>query len=167
MVGMMLVASPATAAASAQPRVAAAAGDVHVENIVAFELRNSDGRLEDFAIGSGNALFHRWQLSPGGNWSGWASLGGWVTSIDGARNADGRLEVFARGGGNAVYNIWQVSAGGGWSGWGGLGGVLTDGPYVSVLSNGALSVGGVGTTGYWYRNYQTSPGCCWSGWAIG
>ena len=43
--------------------------------------RNSDGRLEVFAVGGGSdhSLWHNWQASPGvGNWnSGWSDLGGY------------------------------------------------------------------------------------------
>ena len=35
-----------------------------------------DGRLEIFARGTDYALWHNWQVSPGGSWSGWNSLGG-------------------------------------------------------------------------------------------
>jgi hypothetical protein len=38
---------------------------------------NSDGRLEVFARGTDDALWHIWQTAPhAGPWSGWASLGG-------------------------------------------------------------------------------------------
>jgi hypothetical protein len=43
--------------------------------------RNADGRLEAFVIGSDHALWHRWQLTPGDDWSGWASLGGWIDQL--------------------------------------------------------------------------------------
>ncbi|MDX3698060.1 M23 family peptidase, partial [Streptomyces europaeiscabiei] len=43
-------------------------------------------------------------------WSGWESLGGFITSdIAVNRNADGRMEFFARGTDNAVYHKWQVA----------------------------------------------------------
>ena len=38
--------------------------------------RNADGRLEVFARGTDNALWHIWQTAPNNGWSGWASLGG-------------------------------------------------------------------------------------------
>jgi hypothetical protein len=38
---------------------------------------NSDGRLEVFARGTDDALWHIWQTAAhSGPWSGWASLGG-------------------------------------------------------------------------------------------
>lgn len=35
---------------------------------------NRDGRLEVFGIGTDHALWHDWQVTPGGGWSGWNSL---------------------------------------------------------------------------------------------
>ena len=44
---------------------------------VAAVTRNSDGRLEVFARGTDNALWHIWQQhAHAGPWSNWASLGG-------------------------------------------------------------------------------------------
>jgi Domain of unknown function (DUF1906)/Repeat of unknown function (DUF346) len=86
---------------------------------------NADGRLEVFASGANNALYHIWQTSPGGAWAGWDSLAGTLTGDPAAvQNADGRLEVFTRGANNALYHIWQTSPGGAWAGWGSLGGSL-------------------------------------------
>ncbi len=82
--------------------------------------RNLDGRLEALIIGNNGALWHIWQTSPGGNWSGWASLGsppndGFTpfSSPTVSENADGRLEVFAQSG-NVLWHTWQVTAGGSW-----------------------------------------------------
>jgi hypothetical protein len=84
---------------------------------------NADGRLEIFARGSDNRLWHTWQQSPGGTWSGWYSLGGPIASaVSVIANKDGRLEVFATGTDNRLWHIWQQSPGGTWSGWYSLGG---------------------------------------------
>jgi hypothetical protein len=56
--------------------------------------RNHSGRLEVFARGLDNAVWHRSQVSAGSsNWGSWSSLNG-VFTIDPAvaANADGRLE---------------------------------------------------------------------------
>ena len=63
-----------------------------------------------------------WEQTPGGNWSGWYSLGGWIDRLDVAKNADGRLEIFARGGDGALWHKWQTAPNNGWSGWYSLGG---------------------------------------------
>ena len=76
--------------------------------------RNSDGRLEVFAVGAnGNALYHIWQTSPGSStWSAWDSFGGTITSNPTlGRNSDGRLEVFVGGAGNQLWHKWQTSVG--------------------------------------------------------
>jgi hypothetical protein len=81
-------------------------------------LQNRDGRREEFWRGSECALWHRWQVRPGGAWSGPARLGGCLTSdVAGAANADGRLEIFARGTDNALWHIWQKRPNSGWSTW--------------------------------------------------
>ena len=83
---------------------------------------NVSGKLEVFVRGSDDALWHKWQLTPGGNWSAWYSLGGTLTSSPTVDfNVDGRLEVFVRGSDGALWQRWQTTAGGSWSGWSSLG----------------------------------------------
>jgi hypothetical protein len=80
--------------------------------------QNGDGRLEVLGIGGDHQMYHAWQRSPGGGWSGWYSLGGGFSSGAGAaQNGDGRLEVFGIGDDHQTYHAWQRSPGGGWSGW--------------------------------------------------
>ena len=99
---------------------AAAAQNITTGHFLAVG-ENADGRLEVFAVAQYNALWHKWQLTPGGAWSGWNSLGG-ASELSPAvgRNADGRLEIFALGPGKEVLHNWQTSPGGGWSGWNSL-----------------------------------------------
>jgi hypothetical protein len=80
---------------------------------------NADGRLEVFSgTSSGMGINHKWQVTRGGSWSGWALLPGEdLSDPTAARNADGRLEVFAEGPGDGVSHNWQVKPGGSWSGW--------------------------------------------------
>jgi hypothetical protein len=87
---------------------------------------NFDGRLEVFARGTDDGLYHMWQLAPGAGWSGWETLDGALASAPVvAANADGRLEVFARHVDNALYHKWQLNPGGDWSpDWVSLAGVL-------------------------------------------
>jgi hypothetical protein len=82
-------------------------------------MRNSDGRLEVFGIGSDGALYSIWQTAPhAGPWSGWTRLGGWVSQISAQLNSDGRLEVFGVGSDGDLYNTWQTAPHSGpWSGW--------------------------------------------------
>jgi hypothetical protein len=86
---------------------------------------NADGRLEVFVRGTDDALWHNWQTAPTNGWSGWASLGGVISSEpEVAANADGRLEVFVRGTDNALWHNWQTAPNNGWSGWASLGGII-------------------------------------------
>ena len=74
---------------------------------------NADGRLDVFVRGTNGALFHRWQLVPGGAWADWESLGGDLTSeITVSRTPDGRLAVSARGTDGALWYIRQLSPSG-------------------------------------------------------
>lgn len=122
----------------------------------------SSGRLEVFARGSDGALWHTWQTAPNNGWSGWASLGGWISQITVGRNADGRLEAFGIGGDNALWHIWQT--GNGWSGWESLGGWID---MLTVASNadGRMEVFARGSDGALWHNWQTAPNGGWSGWA--
>src|SRR6266568_2160098 len=83
--------------------------------------KNKDGRLETFSICSDGALWHIWQITPGGVWGSWDSLGRPSDSIILSagplvvENTDGRLEAFVGGSDNALWHAWQVSPGGNWS----------------------------------------------------
>ncbi|HET6881091.1 MAG TPA: hypothetical protein VFI31_13095 [Pirellulales bacterium] len=125
--------------------------------------RNADGRLEVFARGTDGALWHIWQNSPGGGWSGWSSLAGGITTNPAVGiNADGRLEVFARGTDDALWHIWQNSPGGGWSGWNSLAGGITANPAQASNYDGRLEVFVRGTDDALWHRWQTSPGGGWS-----
>jgi acylphosphatase len=122
------------------------------------------GRLEVFARGSDDALWHIWQTAPNNGWSGWASMGGWIDIVASARNADGRLEVFARGSDKAVWHIWQTAPNNGWSGWVSMGGWV-DIIQVSQNADGRLELFVRGSDGAVWHNWQTAPNNGWSGWA--
>jgi len=62
-----------------------------------------------------------------GSWSGWASLGGALTSGPGVASwGPGRLDVFVRGSDNGLWHMWWD--GGVYHSWESLGGVLTTDP---------------------------------------
>lgn len=128
--------------------------------------KNLDGRMEIFARGTDNALWHKWQTAPNSGWSGWASLGGVITTDPTvAQNADGRLEVFARGTDNAVWHIWQTAPNNGWSGWASLGGVITSNIAAARNKDGRLEIFARGTNNALWHLWQTAPNSNWSGWA--
>jgi acylphosphatase len=130
--------------------------------------RNSDGRLEMFVVGTDNAVWHNSQTVPHDMpWSGWASLGGVVTSEPAvALNTDGRLEVFARGTDNAVWHNWQTAPHSGpWSGWSSLGGNITSAPAVVVNTDGRLEVFARGAdSALWHIWQTTAHSGSWSAW---
>ena len=135
---------------------------------VATVASNADGRLEVFGNGTDHAIWHNWQTVPNGGWSGWASLGGLLTT-DAAlgMNRDGRLEVFARGADDALWHIWQNSAGGSWSNWSSLGGSITSDPSIDRNSDGRLEVFARGTDNALYHAWQIDLPfgiTVWSGW---
>ena len=49
--------------------------------------QDNDGRLEVFARGPDQAMWHIWQVAPGATWSSWRSEGGWIDRLDVAQNA--------------------------------------------------------------------------------
>ena len=127
--------------------------------------RNKDGRLEAFALGTDNALWHIWQTAPNNGWSGWASLGGSLVGEPSVvSNADGRIEVFARGANNALLHIWQTAPDNGWSNWASLGGVITSNPAASRNKDGRIEVFARGGDGALWHIWQTAPNNGWSGW---
>ncbi|HSH60744.1 MAG TPA: glycoside hydrolase family 6 protein, partial [Acidimicrobiales bacterium] len=107
-----------------------------------------------------NALWHKaWD---GSRWSGWSSLGGYLTSAPGAvSSASGRLDVFLRGGDNALWHkAWDGSR---WSGWSSLGGYLTSGPDAASPAAGMLDVfvrGG--DNALWQRSWEGSRWLPWT-----
>ena len=130
---------------------------------------NSDGRIEVFGVGTDNAMYHNWQTAAhSGPWSGWASLGGGVTSDPAVFvNSDGRMEMFARGMDDALWHNWQTAPHAGpWSGWASLGGIITSDPVVVDNSDGRLEVFARGADDALWHIWQTAPHAGpWSGWA--
>ena len=98
---------------------------------------------------NGSNIFGRAQTSPGGEWSGWQPVAGYLTSIATVANADGRLESW---GVNTllpdssanIFSRAQTSPGGEWAGWHGVPGYLTT---LSVTANadGRLELLGANT----------------------
>ena len=120
----------------------------------------------------GSNIFRRWQVAPGGPWSGWEAVDGYLTSVSVATNADGRLEVWGANaqipGGSNIFRRAETSPGGPWSGWEAVDGYLTS---LSLVANsdGRLETWGANTfipnnTSNIFGRAQTSPGGPWSGW---
>jgi ricin-type beta-trefoil lectin protein len=138
--------------------------------------RNADGRLEVFGVRlQDGRLYHNWQTSPNGGWSGWHPLtdqmvagGRGVASV---LNGAGGLEVYATLTDGALHRRYQTS--GGWSGWepihlpGPTAGAWQpqairhpDGRVhlFALVTNGPVSNHGI------FHTWQTSPGSGFTGW---
>lgn len=90
-------------------------------------------RLDVFAKGADNHLWHKWWTSNQG-WTGWENLGGTLTSAPAViRFDDTRLDVFAKGTSDSLIHKWW-DAGTGWSAWEDLGSRFQYGP--SVIKSG-------------------------------
>ena len=81
-------------------------------------VRDSNGALETFDLGTDTAQWHDWQGGANGGWqTSWSSLGmAYLCQNVATKNADGRQQVFALGMNNAVYSCWMQTSGA-WSGW--------------------------------------------------
>lgn len=135
---------------------------------------NSDGTLAVFDIATNGHLYVDTQVTPGGAWTGWTSLGAPGGGLYGGpgylavgQNANGRLEAFVLGVSQAgVWHIWQKTPSGSWSGWSKLGG--GSGCCLSVARNasGTLELfDSAGSSESVQHAYQESPGGAWSGWS--
>jgi acylphosphatase len=121
--------------------------------------RNPDGRLEVFARGTDQAVWHRWQLAPNNGFSEWSSLGGGFSGDPAvASNQDGRLEVFGIGTDGAVWHRWQLGDATWTDGWANLGGVgLVGEPAVSTNADGRIEIVARSWDGQLWQKFQTGP----------
>jgi hypothetical protein len=117
--------------------------------------QNEDGRLELVGTsqddGSPATVWHAWQTTPSGDWTGWHPFGKPGRGTPSAHTqpatiqhgSDGRLEVFVIGGDNALWHRWQTAMNNGWSEWKSLGKpqdqAVTRSPVVALLPDGRLT----------------------------
>jgi hypothetical protein len=122
--------------------------------------------LEVFVIGGDQAVWHNFQTTPGGSWSGWQSLGGSMTGdLAVGRNNDGRLEVLARGTDNALWDLAETAPGGPWSSWVSLNGVISSDPSVDINNDGRLEAFVRGGDSALWHIVQVSAGGNWGDWS--
>jgi 16S rRNA C1402 (ribose-2'-O) methylase RsmI len=96
------------------------------------------GRLDVFAKGTDNALWHKAYSSP--NWFGWEKIGGTLTSGPGAVSwGSGRIDMVARTTGNTVQHWWFDNSVGVWN-TDNLGGAIGSDPELSSWGPGRLDV---------------------------
>lgn len=139
-------------------------------------VKNNWNKLEIFARGRNNEIWHRWQNDPnvreGARWSSWSSLGsaggGMSTDPTAGLNWDNRIEVFAIGLDNQVYHNWQRwfdPFGAPWTGWYALPGRLFKGRVaVDTDAAGRMHVVARALDDTIWINYQVTRGGNWSGW---
>jgi hypothetical protein len=135
---------------------------------------NADGRVEVFALDNHGVLWHDWETSPGGTWSGWYSIGGhWVGTPRVARNQNGLLQVFVSDVGGRLSTIVQSGA----TDWGqafsSLGGTVASGQFllplfdVATNADGRLELFAIypdGSVQHNWQLYDNAPANAWSGW---
>jgi hypothetical protein len=127
---------------------------------------NADGRLQVFVRGPAGDIATKWQVTPNGGWSSWASLGGGTVGAPSvARNLDGRLELVARATDNSIWHNWQTAPNAGWTGWYPLGGIATSDPVIAKNGDGRLEIFVLGTDGALDHRWQLSPGGGWADWS--
>jgi hypothetical protein len=123
-------------------------GEIPTDKCGVVVMRNEDERLEVFAIGPEDSIYHKWQKVPNGKeWTSWQSLGGSFRSGPAvAKDPAVRLQVFSRGQDKAYYYKSQqkASVSGDFTDFKTLGGKFRGGPVVSRDSEGFLHVFGRG-----------------------
>jgi murein DD-endopeptidase MepM/ murein hydrolase activator NlpD len=121
---------------------------------------NADGRLEVFLLGSDQAMWHGYQVSPNSGWASFSSMGGSSAANPSvARNADGRLELFALNTNGTMWHQWQQAPNTGWAGWYALGGVWPANTMLATPANrdGRLELFAVGTDAQIWHAWQGVP----------
>jgi hypothetical protein len=138
--------------------------------------QSADGRLEVFVRGIDDegggrgALYHRWQQTPGGDWSNWYSHGGsFLGDPVVAQNTEGRLELFIVAE-DGLLQKWQTAPNKAWSDWhfAGRPPTLPFNPSLSIARNAdgrlevfAVAWDGRGRVGV-YHLWQLEPSRGWS-----
>jgi hypothetical protein len=135
--------------------------------------RNQDKRLEVFVVREDFTVWHRWQKTPNGDWSDWASLkqpgDGTVGPLAVGANADGRLELAATDSNGAVWHIWQKEPNKDWSQWKSLkepgGHPAPPGVKLAKNKDGRLELFTVAGDGAVWHKWQIEPNKDWSDWS--
>jgi len=129
---------------------------------------SGDGRIEVFAWGEGQAIWHIAQTTPSNGWGSWSQVAAsknLTHELAVGRNADGRMEVFSRGTSGVLWHIHQVAPNNSWSSPESLGGEIEGRPAVGRNADGRLEVFARGSDGALWHQWQLSAGGTWSRWA--
>jgi hypothetical protein len=137
---------------------------------------NADNRLEVFAIGKNNQLFHSWQKTPGDSsqYSVWDPVGkatGWSLRRRPAvsLNPDGTLEAFMLDTSDTLWHTWQTSQTSGpwptdWSSFGKDQFPVTGNPALGRWNDGRLDLFMKGLDGRVCHRWQISYVNSWNNW---
>lgn len=134
--------------------------------------KNSDGRLELFAVDGSGIVQHTYQTNPGGGWSPWLSFpetNPIINHVVAARNTDGSIEIFAT---TEIFadppptNVLHARQGAGpfgWTDWAWLSPKGSAPPLQNLVAgtnaDGRLEIFGRSRNdGIAYHIYQTKPG---------
>ncbi len=119
----------------------------------------SANRIDCFARGTDNAMWHRWWN--GSAWGGWETLGGVITTDPNCVSwGPNRIDCFARGTDNALWHRWWN--GSAWGGWESLGGVITGPPECVSWGANRIDCFAKGTdNAMWHRWWNGSAWCGW------
>jgi len=118
------------------------------------------GRLDVFARGTDNAMWHRWKDN--GPWAPWESLGGVIFQSPSCVSwGPNRIDCFVVGGGGAMFHKWWD--GRRWNGWENRGGVITDAISCTARRERAIDCFARGTDMALFKMSWTD-GTGWTGW---
>lgn len=119
-------------------------------------------RLDVFARGQDNALYHMWF---DGAWHNWAGIPANMSSAPAVASwGTNRLDVFARGQDFAYYQNTSTDGGTIWSGWKKIPANAASAPAVSTWGTNRLDLFGRGQDNALYHNSTTDGGTNWAGW---
>jgi hypothetical protein len=116
----------------------------------------ASGRLDVFARGTDNELYHKWYAVASG-WSGWESLGGALTYGPAAVSWGPNRIAVVVGGANDAVSLKAYDGTAGWSEWQSLDGSITASPAAASRASGLLDVFARGTDNALYRKAWTPP----------
>lgn len=130
---------------------------------------NDDERLEVFALGYDNAIYHKY-TNHDGSWSNWLSLGGnFTVGAKPVRNIDGRLEIFSIGSDDQLYHNWQQTPGGPFQdNWVPLGGPFSGSASVLLNSEGNIVIfarGKISRSLMYNHQVHNATAVYWAGWS--
>jgi murein DD-endopeptidase MepM/ murein hydrolase activator NlpD len=125
---------------------------------------NLDGRMEFYAVGSDNVIYHRYQAVKDGGFSAWSSTGLTGKEVEIGQSVDGRMEVYAIGLDNNVWHQFQQSPNSTMTTWANLGQQATE-IKIGKNQDGRLEAFILGTDSTISHRWQTQAGSStWSAW---